>query len=102
MPGILSDENIRIRENLRWAKPRIEQCDSLQEAFRLFHEIKERGIKDSIVGQLLLMRLFALGQETYTSGYADVEEYFGFKTVFDYMMEHIERTRSSDKNELRS
>ena len=102
MPDDQTEVKLRVRKSLRWAKPRIEQCDSLREAFRLFHEIKAKGIKDSIVGQLLLMRLVALGQETYSSGYADVEEYFGFKTVFDYMMEHIERRRSSGKQELRS
>ena len=84
----MSDKTDGMRENLRWAKPRIHECESLAAAFRLFHEIKDRGIRDSIVGQLLLMRLGEFGLETYSFAYAEVEEYFGFKTVWDY---HAER-----------
>ena len=75
------------RENLMWAIPRIQECETLTDAVKIFHTIKEREIKDESVGMMLLKRCEELGLESYSFGYADIEEYFGMKTVWDWYFE---------------
>jgi len=72
------------RADFDWAMPRINACETPEDAFELFAKVEELQITHLSVGMVLLRRFRELGLDPYSSyQYGMMEKHFGYTPIWE-------------------